>query len=309
MTSSQKNRMKSRYHNAHSVSLCAGHSGVTGGTGFIGSHCVVELIQANHSVTVISNLANSVSASDFIDTLCKKYCVKKFIFSSSPAVYGKPIKFPIKEEYATGVGITNPYGKSKYMIEKILNDITLIDKEWKIISLRYFNPIGAHPSGIIGENPTEIPDQLMPFIIQVLKRKLPYLTVFGNDFETPDGTCIRDYIHVVDAARGHLSALNRIANGKCGGFEMYNLGMGKGHSVMEIVKAMQYATGKNIPIKMMPRRLGDVPCLCCDPTLAAKNLSWKTTFTLEEMCRDVFNWLKKNPNGFDDEEKQELKQG
>ena len=223
---------------------------------------------------------------------------KNIVFSSSATVYGMKNVFPLKETMKTG-GTTNPYGTTKYMIEIILEDIYKSDNEWNVTLLRYFNPIGAHESGRIGENPSGIPNNLMPYITQVAIGKRPFLSVYGNDYDTPDGTCIRDYIHVVDLADGHVKAVNNILDGKKG-VQIFNLGTGKGYSVLDIVKAFSKAYGKELPYKIAPRRPGDLAVCFSDPTKAKEVLGWEAKRGIDDMCRDSWNWQSKNPNGYDD---------
>lgn len=223
---------------------------------------------------------------------------KNIVFSSSATVYGMKNVSPLKETMKTG-GTTNPYGTTKYMIEIILEDIYKSDNEWNVTLLRYFNPIGAHESGRIGENPSGIPNNLMPYITQVAIGKRPFLSVYGNDYDTPDGTCIRDYIHVVDLADGHVKAVNNILDGKKG-VQIFNLGTGKGYSVLDIVKAFSKAYGKELPYKIAPRRPGDLAVCFSDPTKAKKVLGWEAKRGIDDMCRDSWNWQSKNPNGYDD---------
>lgn len=223
---------------------------------------------------------------------------KNIVFSSSATVYGMKNVSPLKETMKTG-GTTNPYGTTKYMIEIILEDIYKSDNEWNVTLLRYFNPIGAHESGRIGENPSGIPNNLMPYITQVAIGKRPYLSVYGNDYDTPDGTCIRDYIHVVDLADGHVKAVNNILDGKKG-VQIFNLGTGKGYSVLDIVKAFSKAYGKELPYKIAPRRPGDLAVCFSDPTKAKEVLGWEAKRGIDDMCRDSWNWQSKNPNGYDD---------
>ena len=220
----------------------------------------------------------------------KAHNVKKIIFSSSATVYGDPKEVPIKEDFP--LSATNPYGQTKLMIEQILNDVYVSDNEWSVILLRYFNPIGAHESGLIGENPNGIPNNLMPYINQVALGKLDHLNVFGNDYPTPDGTGVRDYIHVVDLAKGHLKALERAE--KMTGVEAYNLGTGKGYSVLDIVKNFEKATGQKIKYEITPRRPGDIAECYADPSKAEKYLGWKAEKDLEQMCKDAWNFTKKN---------------
>lgn len=223
---------------------------------------------------------------------------KNIVFSSSATVYGMKNVSPLKETMKTG-GTTNPYGTTKYMIEIILEDIYKSDDEWNVTLLRYFNPIGAHESGRIGENPSGIPNNLMPYITQVAIGKRPFLSVYGNDYDTPDGTCIRDYIHVVDLADGHVKAVNNILDGKKG-VQIFNLGTGKGYSVLDIVKAFSKAYGKELPYKIAPRRPGDLAVCFSDPSKAKEVLGWEAKRGIDDMCRDSWNWQSKNPNGYDD---------
>ena len=223
---------------------------------------------------------------------------KNIVFSSSATVYGMKNVSPLKETMKTG-GTTNPYGTTKYMIEIILEDIYKSDNEWNVTLLRYFNPIGAHESGRIGENPSGIPNNLMPYITQVAIGKRPFLSVYGNDYDTPDGTCIRDYIHVVDLAGGHVKAVNNSLDGKKG-VQIFNLGTGKGYSVLDIVKAFSKAYGKELPYKIAPRRPGDLAVCFSDPTKAKEVLGWEAKRGIDDMCRDSWNWQSKNPNGYDD---------
>ena len=222
---------------------------------------------------------------------------KNIIFSSSATVYGDPAFVPITEECPKGK-ITNPYGRTKDMLEQILTDIQAADPDWNVILLRYFNPIGAHESGTIGENPNGIPNNLMPYITQVAVGKLKELGVFGNDYDTPDGTCIRDYIHVVDLADGHVKALNRIQQNP--GLAIYNLGTGTGSSVLDVIHAFEEANGVKIPFSFKPRRAGDVAVNYCDAAKAKKELGWEAKFNLTDMCRDSWRWQKNNPNGYED---------
>ena len=222
----------------------------------------------------------------------KKYNVKKFIFSSSATVYGEPEKIPLTEDCKTG-GTTNPYGTTKLFIEQILKDIYASDNSWDIAILRYFNPVGSHESGLIGEEPQGIPNNLMPYIARVAAGKLKELSVFGNDYNTPDGTGVRDYIHVVDLAKGHVCALNKLDKESKGLF-IYNLGTGTGYSVLDMVKAFEKATGKNVPYKIAPRRAGDIATCYADPEKAKKELGWVATKTLEDMCKDSWNYIEKS---------------
>ena len=334
---------------------------VTGGAGYIGSHTVIELLNAGYEVVVLDNLVNSSKESlkrveeitgkkvtfyegDIADReLLKKmfeaenidscihfaglkavgesvskpleyysnnisgslvlfdemrnHNVKNIIFSSSATVYGDPAFVPITEECPMGE-ITNPYGRTKAMLEQILTDIQKADPEWNVILLRYFNPIGAHKSGKIGENPNGIPNNLMPYITQVAVGKLKELGVFGNDYDTPDGTGVRDYIHVVDLAIGHVKALKKIQENA--GLCIYNLGTGHGYSVLDIVKNFEKATGVKIPYVIKPRRPGDIATCYCDPTKAKEELGWEAQYGIEDMCADSWRWQKNNPNGYED---------
>ena len=218
---------------------------------------------------------------------------KKIVFSSSATVYGVNNTVPYTEDMPTSA--TNPYGYTKVMIEQMLKDIAFADKEWSVVALRYFNPIGAHESGLIGENPKGIPNNLVPYIAQVALGKLASLRVFGDDYDTPDGTGVRDYIHVVDLAKGHLAALKYSDENK--GFQPINLGTGKGSSVLEVAKAYEKACGKEIPIVITPRRAGDIAWSYADTALAKKLLNWEAESGLEKMCEDSWNFTVKNPEG------------
>lgn len=332
---------------------------VTGGAGFIGSHTVVELLQAGHEAVVLDNLSNSSEKSlqrveaitgkaipfykaDILDRqaleeiftreqidavihfaglkavgesvqkpweyyenniagtltlvdVMRKHGVKNIIFSSSATVYGNPAFVPITEQCPKGQ-CTNPYGWTKSMLEQILSDIQKADNQWNVILLRYFNPIGAHKSGTIGENPNGIPNNLMPYITQVAVGKLPQLGVFGNDYDTPDGTGVRDYIHVVDLAKGHVKALKKIE--EKAGLKIYNLGTGVGYSVLDIVKNFEQATGVKIPYVIKERRPGDIATCYADPGLAKEELGWEAEYGIKEMCEDSWRWQKMNPNGY-----------
>ena len=227
--------------------------------------------------------------------LMAKYNCKNIVFSSSATVYGKPASVPIKEDFPNSA--TNPYGETKLMIEHILKDLYRADSEWNTAILRYFNPIGAHESGLIGEDPSGIPNNLMPYITQVSIGKRECLSVYGNDYATHDGTGVRDYIHVVDLAKAHLAALNWLDNKP--GLDVFNIGTGHGYSVLDIVKAYEKATGKKINYKIAPRRPGDIDECYADPTKAREVLGWEAKLGIDEMCRDTANWQEKNPNGYD----------
>ena len=237
----------------------------------------------------IEYYTNNISGALVLLDTMKKYGVKKFVFSSSATVYGEPERIPITEDCKTG-GTTNPYGTSKLFIEQILKDIYNSDNTWDIAILRYFNPVGAHESGLIGEEPQGIPNNLMPYVARVAAGKLKELSVFGNDYDTPDGTGVRDYIHVVDLAKGHIKALEKLEKeGK--GLYIYNLGTGKGYSVLDMVKAFEKSTGKKVAYKIAPRRAGDIATCYSDPTKAKEELGWEATKTLDEMCKDSWNFI------------------
>lgn len=331
---------------------------VTGGTGFIGSHTIVELLNEGREIVALDNFSNSKPVvldrireitgkeikfyeADLLDydaidkifnensidsvihfaglkavgesvakpidyyhnnltgtlLLCRamqKHGVKRIVFSSSATVYGKPESVPIREDFP--LSTTNPYGETKLMIERILKDIHVSDPEWSISILRYFNPIGAHASGKIGEDPKGIPNNLLPYVTQVASGKRPHLSVFGDDYNTHDGTGVRDYIHVVDLALAHLKALDRAE--KVTGVEHFNIGTGNGYSVLDIVKAYEKATGVKIPYVIAPRRPGDIDECYADPTKAYELLGWKAQYNIEDMCRDANNWQMKNPDGY-----------
>ena len=333
---------------------------VTGGTGYIGSHTVVELLNAGYDTVVIDNLCNSskeslkrveeltgktvkfyeadirdraaldrIFAENSIDSVIhfaglkavgesvakpveyydNNICgtltlieamrdagVKNIVFSSSATVYGDPAFVPITEECPKG-NPTNPYGQTKSMLEQILSDVYRADNSWNVILLRYFNPIGAHKSGRIGENPNGIPNNLMPYITQVAVGKLDHLNVFGNDYKTHDGTGVRDYIHVVDLADGHVCAIRKLAENP--GLAIYNLGTGKGYSVLDIVNAFEKASGVKIPYTIGPRRSGDIDECFADASKAKKELGWEAKYGIEDMCRDSRNWQSNNPNGYE----------
>ncbi|QQS69140.1 UDP-glucose 4-epimerase GalE [Candidatus Saccharibacteria bacterium] len=331
---------------------------VTGGAGYIGSHTVVELLEADNEVVVVDNLSNSSEESlrrveeitgrnvifreldvryateltavfdefefdavmhfaglkavgesvekplayyrNNIDStltlmeVMRKNDVRKLIFSSSATVYGNPSELPLTETSPTGQGITNPYGQTKYMIEQILRDIATAAPELELTLLRYFNPIGAHSSGRIGEDPKEIPNNLMPYISQVAVGNLDRVRIFGNDYDTPDGTGVRDYIHVVDLAKGHLAALAKSKPGT----NVYNLGTGTGVSVLELLRAFSNAVGKDIPYEIIARRPGDVATCFASAAKAARDLNWRAEKTLEQACADSWRWQSQNPAGY-----------
>ncbi len=335
---------------------------VTGGAGFIGSHTVVELLNAGKEVVIVDNFCNSkpvvldrieaitgirpkfyevdlldksalraVFSGNKIDSVihfagmkavgesCAKplwyyhnnitgtlnlcavmaeFGAKRMVFSSSATVYGNPASVPIREDFP--LSTTNPYGQTKLVIERILADLVASDPEWSVSLLRYFNPIGAHKSGMIGEDPRGIPNNLLPYIVKVSAGKLPQLSVFGNDYNTHDGTGVRDYIHVVDLARAHLKAL-ALAETKCG-IDAFNIGTGVGYSVLDIVHAYEKATGLPVPYRIADRRPGDIDACYADPTKAAELLGWRAEYGIEEMCCDAANWQAKNPDGYPDAE-------
>jgi len=232
-------------------------------------------------------------------TLClletmQEFGCRSIVFSSSATVYGDPHKTPIREDFP--LSATNPYGRTKLIIEDILGDLSVSDPSWRIARLRYFNPVGAHPSGLIGEDPLGIPNNLMPYIAQVAVGKRERLNIFGNDYDTPDGTGVRDYIHVVDLARGHLKALKALK--KNPGLLTVNLGTGRGYSVLDMVRAFEKASGRRIPFKIAERRPGDVAQCFADPSLAKSLLDWEATFDLERMCADTWRWQSMNPDGY-----------
>ena len=325
---------------------------VSGGTGYIGSHTCVELINSGHEVVIFDNLYNSsIDVLDKIEKITgvkpkfykadmtvkeelepifeendfdavihfaglkavgesvrkpleyyhnniygtlnliaamKEHGVKRIIFSSSATVYGDPAFVPITEECPMG-HTTNPYGETKAMLERILTDVQKADDEWSVVLLRYFNPIGAHESGIIGELPNGIPNNLMPYIMQVAVGKLKELGVFGDDYDTPDGTGVRDYIHVVDLAKGHVCAVDKVMEGN--GVNIYNLGTGNGYSVLDIVKAFEKANGVQIPYSIKPRREGDIATCYANPEKAFKELGWKAEYDLTRMCKDSWRFI------------------
>lgn len=332
---------------------------VTGGAGFIGSHTVVELLQAGYEVVVVDNLSNSSAVAldrvaqitgkapafekvDILNreglrqvfsdyrpdavvhfaglkavgestekplsyyqnniagtaVLCEvmaEFGVKQLVFSSSATVYGNPERLPIREDFP--LGATNPYGRTKLFIEEMLRDLYASDSSWRIAVLRYFNPIGAHPSGLIGEDPQGIPNNLFPFITQVAVGRREHLAVFGDDYPTPDGTGVRDYIHVIDLAQGHLKALERLEGGS--GLVTCNLGTGQGYSVLEMVRSFERVTGVNIPYDVIGRRSGDIAACYADPSFAKGELDWKASRSLDDMCEDGWRWQQKNPNGYE----------
>lgn len=331
---------------------------VTGGAGYIGSHTVVELIEAGHKPVILDNFSNAsaesvnrieqitghrpglvegdirdasllrqllrahafdavmhfaglkavgesvempleyydnnVAGTNTLLQCLREANVKRFVFSSSATVYGDPQTVPITENAPTGP--TNPYGRTKWMIEFVLRDLALADPQWAIANLRYFNPVGAHESGLIGEDPRGMPNNLMPFVSQVAVGRRDKLSVFGGDWDTPDGTGVRDYIHVVDLAKGHLAALNHAMN-NTGEFTV-NLGTGNGYSVLEMVKAFEKASGRSVPYEIMARRPGDIATCYADPAHARELLGWQAEKGIDQMCADGWRWQSNNPNGF-----------
>ena len=332
---------------------------LTGGAGYIGSHTIIELDKAGHTVVVVDNLVNSnpialervakitgkqvpfykadvrdreamqrvfdenqfdavihfaglkavgesvekpleyyennMNATFVLLDVMRTNGCKNIIFSSSATVYGDPAIIPITEECPKG-HCTNPYGQTKSMLEEVLMDVQKADPEWNVVLLRYFNPIGAHQSGTIGENPNGIPNNLMPYITQTAVGKRKELGVFGNDYDTPDGTGVRDYIHVCDLAAGHVAALQAIQ--RKAGLAIYNLGTGHGYSVLDVVKAFIRVNGVDVPYSIKPRRAGDIATCYCNPAKAKAELGWEAQYGIEEMCRDSWNWQKNNPEGY-----------
>lgn len=340
---------------------------VTGGTGYIGSHTVVELIEAGYDLEILDNLSNSkIDVLTRIDELTgispkfhdidlldeaklrkvfekgdfktvihfaglkavaesikeplkyyennitgtlnllkcmEEFGVKRIIFSSSATVYGEQDNPCCVETMEVGRKLTNPYGRTKYMIEEILRDVAVMDPEFEVTILRYFNPVGAHASGLLGEDPNDIPNNLMPIIMRVAAGDIAELSIYGNDYDTPDGTCIRDYIHVVDLAKGHIAALEKMKRG----VQVYNLGSGSGVSVLEMVKAFSKASEKPLPHKMVERRPGDLAVTYADPSKAEKELGWKTELTIDDMMRDTLNYLEKSAKRKKEDGKQSCK--
>ena len=238
---------------------------------------------------------NNISGTLNMCEVMREQGVKNIIFSSSATVYGDPETVPITEKCPKGQ-CTNPYGWTKSMLEQILTDIQKADEEWNVILLRYFNPIGAHKSGMIGEDPNDIPNNLMPYVMKVAIGELPHVNVFGNDYDTPDGTGVRDYIHVVDLAVGHVKAIRKIEESP--GIKIYNLGTGKGYSVLEVIDNVSKAVGKDIPYVIAERRAGDIAECYSDATLAKEELGWTAQYGIKEMCEDSWNWQKNNPKGY-----------
>ncbi len=238
---------------------------------------------------------NNLISTLYLLEAMKKHNVKNLVFSSSATVYGEPERLPLDED--CHLSTTNPYGTTKLMQEMMLKDLYVSDKEWNIVLLRYFNPVGAHESGLIGEDPKGIPNNLMPYVAQVASGKLKQIGVFGNDYPTPDGTGVRDYIHVVDLAKGHVAAIKNLHEG---GVHIYNLGTGIGYSVLDMIHAFEKACGKELPYEIKPRRPGDVPACYATSAKALKEIGWKAQFDLERMCADQWRWQKNNPNGYEE---------
>ena len=332
---------------------------VTGGSGYIGSHTVLELLNKNYDVVVVDNFVNSsfeslrrvqkltgktvtfyetdirdeekmdeifsahtfdavihfaalkavgescrlplkyyennISGTVSLLKIMDKHNVKKIIFSSSATVYGDPERLPLDEDCR--LSTTNPYGSTKLMMENIMQDLYKADNSWNIILLRYFNPVGAHESGLIGEDPKGIPNNLMPYVAQVASGKLACISVYGNDYDTPDGTGVRDYIHVVDLANGHIAAIEHCND--CG-VHIYNLGTGHGYSVLDMIHAFEKACGKTLPYKMCERRPGDIASCYAAPDKAKKDLHWEAKFGIEEMCASQWKWQSGNPRGYEE---------
>ncbi|MDZ7806792.1 MAG: UDP-glucose 4-epimerase GalE [Gracilimonas sp.] len=237
---------------------------------------------------------NNITSTLILCEVMREYGVKKLVFSSSATVYGDPEEVPITED--SPLSATNPYGRTKLFIEYILKDLHVADNSWNISLLRYFNPVGAHESGLIGEDPNDIPNNLMPYVSQVAVGKLDKLSVFGGDYPTPDGTGVRDYIHVVDLATGHLKALEKLESDP--GLIIHNLGTGKGSSVLDMVKAFEAASGKEVPYQITDRRPGDIAECYADPSKAGKELDWKAERDIKQMCEDTWRWQSNNPNGY-----------
>ncbi len=270
--------------------LFAAHPGIDAVIHFAGLKAVGESV-AKPLEYYTNNLVNTL----VLLNAMRAHGVKNFVFSSSATVYGDPASVPIREDFPTG-GTTNPYGTTKLFIERILTDVCKADPSLNVALLRYFNPIGAHESGLIGEDPNGIPNNLVPYIAQVAVGKLEKLHVYGDDYPTPDGTGVRDYIHVVDLARGHVAALKKLA-GNCGLF-VCNLGTGKGYSVFDVLHAYERACGKTLPYTVDPRRPGDIAACYADPAKAREELGWEAKYGIEEMCASSWNWQSKNPNGY-----------
>jgi len=257
--------------------------------------CVVHLASlkaVGESVSIpLEYYKNNIGGTINLLEAMREFGVKKMVFSSSATVYGQPEYLPLDEEHPAGRSCASPYGKSKYFIEEVLKDLSQAEPGWSFAILRYFNPVGAHKSGLLGENPNGIPNNLMPYICKVAAGKLPEVSVFGDDYDTRDGTGLRDYIHVVDLANGHTAALAKLREGTIEGAKVYNLGTGKGHTVFELIKAFEKASKIKIPYKVVARRRGDVAILLANVQLAEKELGWKATRSLDEMCEDTWRWV------------------
>ena len=251
----------------------------------VGESCQIPLRYFDNNLTGTLNLLK----------VMEKHGVKSIVFSSSATVYGKPESVPIREDFP--LSVSNPYGRTKLIIEDMLRDIYKSDNEWDIALLRYFNPIGAHESGVIGENPHGLPNNLLPYVAKVAAGQLECVNVFGDDYDTPDGTGVRDYIHVVDLATGHIKALEKLVTHP--GLVTYNLGTGVGYSVLDIIKNFEKACGKEIPYKITPRRPGDIDMCYADPAKAKEELGWEATRSIDKMCEDAWRWQTKNPNGYE----------
>lgn len=259
---------------------------------FVGLKAVGESVRKP-----IEYYTNNIQGTLILTDVMRKHNVKNIIFSSSATVYGNPAMIPITEECPKGV-CTNPYGWTKWMLEQILTDIHTADPEWNVMLLRYFNPIGAHESGLIGEDPKGIPNNLLPYVAQVAIGKLECVGVFGDDYDTPDGTGVRDYIHVVDLAKGHVKALNKIK--EKAGVKVYNLGTGNGYSVLDVIHAFEKACGHEIPYQIKPRREGDIATCYSNCDLAKEELGWQAQYNLDDMCASSWKWQTMNPNGYND---------
>src|SRR5690554_1454928 len=237
---------------------------------------------------------NNLESSLVLASIMKEFGVRRLVFSSSATVYGSSTELPLRESGQVGVGITNPYGQTKFMIEQILNDLSIADPELEVTNLRYFNPVGAHPSGRIGEDPAQIPNNLAPYILQVAVGRLEKVNIFGDDYATPDGTGVRDYVHVMDLAAGHVRALERSRPGA----RVFNLGTGTGTSVLQLIESYRRASGREIPAVVVDRRPGDAAAAYADVTLAEQELGWSATRTIDDACVDSWNWQSSNPNGY-----------
>lgn len=248
------------------------------------------------SVIPLEYYDNNMAGTITLLKVMKRFDCKNIIFSSSATVYGNPHQVPIKEDFP--LSVTNPYGRTKLMLEDVFRDLYASDKDWNIVLLRYFNPIGAHESGDLGEDPAGIPNNLLPYVTQVAVGKLAAVNVFGDDYDTVDGTGVRDYIHVVDLAKGHVAALKKLEAGS--GLTTYNLGTGVGYSVLEIIQNMSKVVGKEIPYQVTPRRAGDIATCFADSTKAKEELGWEAQFDIERMCQDAWRWQSKHPNGFEE---------